>query len=65
MILAVLGEAACRRVEVAAIERLMELLGDAPIGLDSVQGSPFEAGWDRSLLFSESEGAEHRSTSLV
>jgi hypothetical protein len=37
VILALLGEAACRRVAIAAIERLMELLGDAPIGLGDVQ----------------------------
>jgi hypothetical protein len=36
MILAVLGEAACCRVEIAAIERLIELFGDAPIGLGNV-----------------------------
>lgn len=36
MILAVLREAACCRVEVAAIERLIELFSDAPIGLGSV-----------------------------
>jgi hypothetical protein len=40
MILAVLREAACCRVEVAAIERLIELFGDAPIELGEVQGSP-------------------------
>ena len=46
MILAVLGEAACRRVEVAEIERLIELFGDAPIGLGDVQGNPPGAAWD-------------------
>ena len=40
MILEVIGEAACCRVEVAAIERLIELFRDAPIGLGIVQGSP-------------------------
>jgi hypothetical protein len=40
MILAILGEITSRRVEVAAIERFMELFGDAPIRLRSVQGSP-------------------------
>jgi hypothetical protein len=40
MIPAVLGEPACCRVEVAAIERLIELFSDAPIGLGVVQGSP-------------------------
>jgi hypothetical protein len=40
MILAVLGEAVCCHVEVAAIEHLIELFGDAPIGLSNVQGSP-------------------------
>jgi hypothetical protein len=38
MILAILREAACCRVEVAAIERLIELFSDAPIGLGSVHG---------------------------
>jgi len=46
MILAVLGEAACCRVEVAAIERFIELFGDAPIGLGNVQGSSPAAAWD-------------------
>ena len=32
-VLAVLGEAACSRIEIAAIESLIELFGDAPIGL--------------------------------
>ena len=40
MILAVLGEAVCCRVEVAAIERLIALFGDAPIGLSNAQGKP-------------------------
>jgi hypothetical protein len=40
MILAILGEAACCCVEVSAIERLIELFGDTPIGLGCVQGSP-------------------------
>ncbi|HXW91260.1 MAG TPA: hypothetical protein VEK33_12000 [Terriglobales bacterium] len=39
MILAVLGEIACCGIEIAAIERLVELFGDAPIGLCDVQGS--------------------------
>jgi len=39
MISAVLGEAACCRVEVAAIERLVELFGYAPIGIGGVPGS--------------------------
>jgi hypothetical protein len=46
MILAVLREVACCRVEVAAIERLIELFGDAPIDLGEVQGSPPVAAWD-------------------
>ena len=46
MILAVVGEAACRRVEVATIERLIELFGDEPIGLRSVQGKSPVAAWD-------------------
>ena len=50
MILAVLGEAACYGVEVAAIERLIELFGDAPIGLCDVQGSPPVAAWDTPIL---------------
>jgi len=45
MILAVLGEAACCRVEVAAIECFIELYGDAPI-VGNVQGSPPIAVWD-------------------
>jgi hypothetical protein len=44
MILAVLGEAACCRVEIAAIERFIELFGDAPIGFGNEQGSPPVAG---------------------
>jgi hypothetical protein len=39
MILAVIGEAVCCRVEVATIERLIELFGNAPIGLGNVQGN--------------------------
>jgi hypothetical protein len=39
MILTVLGEAACRGIEVAAIERLAELFRDEPTGLDSVQAA--------------------------
>jgi hypothetical protein len=50
VILAILGEAACGRVEVAAIERLIELFGDAPIGLGNVQGSPPVAAWDSADL---------------
>jgi hypothetical protein len=46
MILAVLGEAACCRVEIATIEGLIELFGDAPIGLRYVQGSPPVAARD-------------------
>ena len=40
IVLAVLGETACCRVEVAAIERLIEWFGDAPVGFGNVQGSP-------------------------
>ena len=40
MILALLGEAVGRPVKVAAIERIIELFGDAPIALADVQGSP-------------------------
>ena len=39
MIFAVFGQAACRCVEVAAIERFIELFGGAPIGIGNVQGS--------------------------
>jgi hypothetical protein len=46
MILAVLCEAVCCPVEVAAIERLIELFGDAPIGLGNVQGNPPVAALD-------------------
>jgi hypothetical protein len=46
MILAVLSEAVCCRGEVAAIERLIELFGDAPMVLGDVQGSPPVAAWD-------------------
>ena len=62
MILAVLGEAACRRVEVAAIERFVELLGDAPIDLDNVQGSPpcGSVGWQRFYLAYQSDCGDHR-----
>ena len=38
---AVLGEAACRLVEVAAIERFMELFSYAPVGLRDVQNLLF------------------------
>ena len=48
VILAVLGEAACCRVQVSSIECLIELFGDAPIGLRSVQGSSPMA-WGRLL----------------
>ena len=62
VVLAVLGEAACRRIEVAAIERLIELLGDPPIGLGNVQGSPLN--WQRGtppiLLAYHSECGDHR-----
>jgi hypothetical protein len=54
VVLAVLGEAACSHVEVAAIERFMELFGDAPIGLGDVQGSSPVAVWD-SADFTELE----------
>lgn len=47
MILTVIREAACRSVEVSAIERLIELFGHAPIGLGDVQGSPPTAAKDR------------------
>jgi hypothetical protein len=40
MILAVLREPACCRVEVTAIERIMEAFGDTSIGLGDVQASP-------------------------
>jgi hypothetical protein len=46
MILAVLGETACCRVEVAAIQRFIELFGDAPIGLGNVQGRPPMTAWE-------------------
>jgi hypothetical protein len=46
MILAILSEAACCRVEVAAIESLIELFGDASIGIGNVQGSPPMAAWE-------------------
>lgn len=39
MILAVLGEAARCRIEVATIERLIETFGDAPIDLGDVHGT--------------------------
>jgi hypothetical protein len=44
MILAVLREAACCRVEVATIERLIESFGDAPIGIGNIQGRPSYGG---------------------
>jgi hypothetical protein len=47
---AILGEAACCLVEVAAIERLIELFSDAPIGLGNVQRSPPVAAWDSADL---------------
>ncbi len=40
VISAVLGEAACCCVEVAAIERLIEFFGYSPTGLCDVQGRP-------------------------
>jgi anti-sigma-K factor RskA len=40
MVSAVIGEAACSRVEVAAIESVVKLHGYTPIGIDSVQGTP-------------------------
>jgi hypothetical protein len=46
VVLAVLGEAACRRFEIVPTERLIELFGDAPIVLGNVQGSPPVAAWD-------------------
>jgi len=62
MVSAVLGEAAWRCFEVASVERLVKLFGNAPIGLGSVQGTSFHrdiCGVDR-VTVAESTSSQNQ-----